>query len=73
MLVIGEQNSSLGDREQLHCYELLSKMTPRACSGNPRVPYIVHNYSLGDSEQLHCYELLSKMTLRPCSGHPRVP
>ena len=32
------QNYSLGDTEQLHCYELLSKMTLRPCSGQPRVP-----------------------------------
>ena len=38
----GEGNSSsreksVSDSEQLHCYELLSKMTPRTCSGHPRV------------------------------------
>ena len=26
----------MGDTEQLHCYELLSKITLRPCSGQPK-------------------------------------
>ena len=33
------KNSSLGDIEQLHCYELSSKMTLRPFSGYPMVGY----------------------------------